>query len=226
MNTNAQIIQFLKELSLHNNREWFQENKARYDVLRNAFIDEVQQLINRITLFDPEIAGLEAKDCLFRIYRDIRFSPNKTPYKTHFAAYIASCGGRGSERGGYYIHLEPGNCLLSGGVWCPPPALLKKLRQDSYDHIEEFVGILEEPSFKAMYPVMEGEVLKRMPVGYPSDFKYGEILRHKDFSVASYKPDEFFFAPDWLDQSVACFEKLQPFNRFLNYTVDEYLGRI
>lgn len=222
---NAQIIEFLKELRQNNNREWFQANKDRYDVLRNAFIDEVQQLIKQVSLFDPEVAGLEAKDCLFRIYRDIRFSPDKTPYKIHFAAYIAQ-GGRASERGGYYIHLEPGNCLLSGGVWCPPPPLLKKLRQDIYDHIDEFVGILEEPAFKATYPVMEGEVLKRMPAGYPSDFKYGEILRHKDFSVASYKPDEFFMQKDWMEQSVVCFRQLLPFNRFLNYTVDEYLGRI
>lgn len=223
---NAQIIQFLKELQQNNNREWFQDNKDRFDMLRKGFIDEVQQLINRISLFDREVAGLEAKDCLFRIYRDVRFSPNKIPYKTHLAAYIASGGGRGSERGGYYIHLEPGNCMLSGGVWCPPPALLKKLRQDIYDHIDEFVAIIENPSFKAMYPTLEGETLKRMPAGYPADFNYGEILRHKDFSVASCKPDDFFLASDWMEQSAACFEKLLPFNRFLNYTVDEYLGRI
>lgn len=82
---NAEIIQFLTELRQNNNREWFQANKSRYDSLRKGFIDEVQQLIDRIALFDPEIAGLEAKDCLFRIYRDIRFSPDKTPYKIHFA---------------------------------------------------------------------------------------------------------------------------------------------
>ena len=223
---NAEILQFLTELGQNNNREWFQANKDRHDALRQSFIEEVQQLINRIALFDPEIAGLEAKDCLFRIYRDIRFSPDKTPYKTHFAAYMASCGGRGSERSGYYIHLEPGSCLLSGGVWCPPPALLKKLRQDIYDHIDEFVAILENPAFKKTFPTMEGEVLKRMPAGYPADFKYDEILRHKDFSVASYKPDAFFSASDWMDQSVDCFKQLLPFNRFLNYTVDEYAGRI
>ena len=89
---------------------------------------------------------------------------------------MASCGGRGSERGGYYIHLEPGGCLLSGGVWCPPPALLKALRKDIYENIEDFVAIMENPAFKKTYPKMEGEVLKRMPTGYPSDFKYGEIL--------------------------------------------------
>lgn len=223
---NKEIIQFLKELRDNNNREWFQANKDRYDVLRQAFIDEVQQLINRIALFDPEIAGLEAKDCLFRIYRDIRFSPDKTPYKIHFAAYMASRGGRGSERAGYYIHLEPDRCMLSGGVWCPPPALLKALRKEIYENISDFVAILEDPAFKNIYPTMEGEVLKRMPAGYPADFKYDEILRHKDFSVASYKPEEFFFAPDWMDKAVDDFKKLKPFNQFLNYTVDEYLGLV
>ena len=103
---NEQIIEFLTELRSHNNREWFQDNKSRYDALRKVFIDEVQDLIGRISLFDPEVAGLEAKDCLFRIYRDIRFSPDKTPYKCHFAAYISQ-GGRASERGGYLslIHI-------------------------------------------------------------------------------------------------------------------------
>ena len=198
---NAEIIQFLKELSQNNNREWFQANKDRYYVLHKA------------------------KDCQFRIYRDLRFSPDKTPYKIHFAAYMAQ-GGRASERGGYYIHLEPGNCMLSGGVWCPPPKLLKMLRQDIYDHIDEFVGIIENPSFKEAFPVMEGEVLKRMPAGYPTDFKYSEIMRHKDYCFATVKPDEFFMTDDWMDQAIKHFEQLLPFNNFLNYTVDEFLGRV
>lgn len=222
---NQQIIAFLTELRTHNNREWFQDNKGRYDVLRQGFIDEVQELIERISLFDPEVAGLEAKDCLFRIYRDLRFSPDKTPYKCHFAAYIA-LGGRGSDRGGYYIHLEPGGSLLSGGVWCPPPALLKMLRREIYDHIEEFTEMLEEPKFKQTYPVLEGEMLKRMPTGYPSDSPYGYILKHKDFSVVSYKPDSFFYEKDWMDKAVEDFKLLLPFNQFLNYTVDEYFGRV
>lgn len=221
---NKEIIQFLTELRSHNNREWFQANKERYDVLRKGFIEEVQQLIDRIAQFDPEVAGLEAKDCLYRIYRDLRFSPDKTPYKNHFAAYIAARGGRGSQRAGYYIHLEPEGCLLSGGVWCPPPALLKMLRKDIYENIEELVGIMENPDFKKTYPKMEGEVLKRMSVGYPSDFKYGEILRHKDFCVYSAKPDTFFYASDWMEQVITDFRTLHPFNHFLNYTVDEYLG--
>jgi uncharacterized protein (TIGR02453 family) len=219
------ILEFLRELEQNNNREWFRENKERYDSLRKGHIDIVQQLIHRIALFDPEVAGLEAKECMFRIYRDIRFSPNKLPYKTHFGAYIAAQGGRNSERSGYYLHIEPGNCFLSGGLWMPQPRLLKMVRQDLYDHIEEFVAILENPSFRALYSGLEGETLKRMPAGFPPDFEYGEIIRHKDFCVSTSKPDRFFSEKDWMEQAAACFEILLPFTRFLNYTVDEYMGK-
>jgi len=219
-----QILKFLKELERNNNRPWFQKNKERYDVLRKAYIDIVQELINRIALFDPEIAGLEPKDCLFRIYRDIRFSPNKLPYKNHFGAYMAAQGGRNSERSGYYFHLEPGNCLFSGGLWRPQPALLKKVRQDIYDHIDEFAAIIEKPSFKALYPTLDcDDMLKRLPAGFPADFEYEALLRHKDFCIAKTVPDSFFSAKDWLAKAVACFEQQLPFHRFLNYTVDEYL---
>ncbi|MDH6356331.1 DUF2461 domain-containing protein [Parabacteroides sp. PF5-9] len=221
----TEIFQFLRELSENNNRPWFQENKERYETLRKVFIHEVQKLVDKISLFDPEVAGLEAKDCLYRIYRDIRFSPDKTPYKNYFSAYIAK-GGRKSEYGGYYVHLQPDNCLLSGGIWCPPSKLLKMLRQDIYDQIEEFTGIIEKPSFKAVYPKIEGEMLSRMPVGFPADSPYGYILKHKDFTVVSYKPDDYFKQVDWIDRAVEDFKELQPYNRFLNYTVDEYLGRI
>jgi uncharacterized protein (TIGR02453 family) len=220
----ASILTFLRELERNNDREWFQENKERYDALRAGHTDIVRQLINRIALFDPDIAGVEAKECMFRIYRDIRFSPNKLPYKTHFGAYISARGGRNSERSGYYLHIEPGHCLLSGGLWMPQPKLLKRVRQDIYDHIEEFVSILTNPSFQALYPGLEGETLKRMPAGFPPDFEYGEILRHKDFCVSTSKPDSFFSEKDWIEQAASCFERLLPFNRFLNYTVDEYLG--
>lgn len=220
---NTEIIRFLTELRENNYREWFQDNKSRYNALKVGFTDDVQRLINRIALFDPDLSGLEAKDCLFRIYRDIRFSPDKTPYKTHFSAYL-SLGGRASERAGYYIHIEPGNCLLSGGIWMPPAPLLKKLRQELYQQIDEFVEIIENPSFKAIYPELEGEVLKRNPVGFP-DSPYNAIIRHKDFSVASYKPDDFLTEDSWLENSVETFRQLYPFNRFLNDIVDDYTGK-
>jgi len=222
---NTEVFKFLKELQINNNRAWFQENKARYDIARTEFLEVVQELINRISLFDPEVAGLEAKDCLFRIYRDIRFSHNKQPYQNYLGAYIAK-GGRKSLYAGYYVHLEPGNSLLSGGIYMPDPKLLKMLRQDIYDQIDEFVAILEEPSFKKTYPSLDGDMLSRMPVGFPADSPYGYILKHKDFSVYSPKPDHFFSEKGWIYRAVDDFRKLYSLNHFLNYTVDEYLGHV
>lgn len=220
-----QILDFLRDLQKNNNRDWFQENKERYETMRKAYLDIVQQLIGRIALFDPEVNGLEAKDCVFRIYRDVRFSPNKLPYKNHFGAYMAQ-GGRKSLKSGYYFHLEPDNSILSGGLWMPEPKLLKMVRKDIYDQMDEFTGILEEPSFKAVYPELEGDALKRNPEGYPASFPYDDIIRHKDFCVSAAKPDNFFSKKNWMDETVATFEKLLPFNRFLNYTVEEYLGEV
>ncbi|MCD7936598.1 MAG: DUF2461 domain-containing protein [Tannerellaceae bacterium] len=221
----VQILQFLKELQVNNNRDWFHENKARYDIIRKEYLETVQELINRIALFDPEIAGLEAKDCMFRIYRDIRFSPNKLPYKNHLGAYIA-VGGKNSLRSGYYFHLEPGNSVISGGLWRPEPRLLKLLRQDMYDQMEEFIEIIEDPAFKAIYPALEGEKLKRMPAGYPGDFPHSELLLYKDFCLSNVVEDSFFEKENWLDEVVDMYKKQVPFHRFLNYTVDEFLGRV
>lgn len=221
----TETLEFLRELRKNNNRVWFHENKDRFDTLRSAFAEHVEQLIQRIALFDPDIAGVAAKDCIYRIYRDIRFSPNKLPYKTYFSAYIAQ-GGRKSERAGYYLHIEPENCLLSGGVWCPPPRLLKMLRQAVHDHVEEFTSIVENPDFLASYPSFEGEVLQRVPQPFTKDFVRPDLLKRKDYVVIGRKDESFFIQPDWLEQTAGEFQKLLPFGRFLNYTVDEYLGRV
>jgi uncharacterized protein (TIGR02453 family) len=223
---NATLFTFLRELRENNNRDWFQRNKKQYDALSKQFVGDVQQLIDRIATFDPEIADLDAKSCVYRIYRDLRFSLDKTPYKTHFGAYMTGYGGRTSPYAGYYVHLEPDNALLSGGVWCPPPPLLKKLRQDIYDNMDEFLGIIENKDFKKVYPELEGELLKRMPAGFPTDCPYDYILKHKDFVVSSMKPESFFCADDWMDRVVDDFRKLQSFNRFLNYTAGEYFGKV
>lgn len=221
---NKELYTFLSELQTNNQREWFKENKDRYDVLRKGFEKDIQLIIDQVASFDPEIAGLQAKECLFRIYRDIRFSPNKTPYKTHFSAYIAR-GGRKSERSGYYIHIEPGNSLVSGGIWQPETAILKKIRQDIYENIDEFNEILEESVFKAIYPGLVGQKLKRMPAGFPTDFSY-EYLKHKDFCIDHQVEDSFFYAEDWLAQTTHLLRIQYPLHRFLNYSVDEYRGVI
>ena len=159
---------------------------------------------------------------MYRIYRDVRFSPDKSPYKTHFAAYLASPGGRNSQRAGYYVHLEPDGSLLGGGLYCPEPSLLKKLRQDIYDNIEEFTSILEEKKFAAEFAGIDAtDKLKKVPAPFPSDFPQGDLLKYKHYDIVTYKPDSFFTEKDAQAKIVDVFQKMYRFNRFLNYTVDE-----
>ena len=220
-----ELIEFLKELRENNNREWFKANKGRYDALYKAHVGIVQELINRIGLFDPEIAGLDAKSCIYRIYRDIRFSNDKTPYKTHFGAYMTGFGGRTSPYGGYYLHIEPDNSILSGGVWCPTSEMLKKLRKDIFSNIDEFVDILEEKKFKQLYGGLEGDMLQRMPDGFPKDCEYDYILKHKNFIVTRVIPESFFYSDNWMDEVIDEFKVLSPFLKFLNYTIGEFFGK-
>lgn len=163
-----EIYDFLRELRENNDREWFNAHKKRYVELKAWFDEWVGKLIEKTAGFDEEIEGLNVKDCVYRIYRDVRFSPDKSPYKTHFAAYLASPGGRNSQRAGYYVHLEPDGSLLGGGLYCPEPSLLKKLRQDIYDNIEEFTSILEEKKFAAEFAGIDAtDKLKKVPAPFP-----------------------------------------------------------
>ncbi len=145
------ILQFASQLKKNNNREWFQENKEWYNQVRNEFEQLVDDLIQKISEFDGEINNLSSKECIFRIYRDVRFSYDKTPYKTYFGAYIASGGGRKSPRGGYYLHLEPDSAFVSTGIWSPEPVVLKALRQSIYDNIDELNEIRSNPGFSRYY---------------------------------------------------------------------------
>ena len=220
-----ELFKFLKELRANNDREWFKANKKRYDILHKAHVGIVQQLIDRIAAFDPEIAGLDAKSCIYRIYRDIRFSNDKTPFKTFIGAYMTGYGGRTSSYGGYYLHIEPDNAFVSGGVWQPEPKLLKQLRRDIYNNIEEFTGILENEKFRQSFGELEGESLQRMPDGFPKDCPYESILKKKSFIVSGIKTEEFFYSENWTDEVIEDFRLLYPFNRFLNYTVSEFFGK-
>ena len=135
-------LAFLTVLKENNYKEWFHENKPLYEEAKKEFEPFVNILIQEIRSIDKEVGHLEPKDCIFRVFRDIRFSKDKTPYKTNFGAFVAKGGGRKSEFGGYYFHLEPDNCLLAGGIWMPQPDILKAMRQEIYHNIDEFLEIL------------------------------------------------------------------------------------
>jgi uncharacterized protein (TIGR02453 family) len=218
-----QLFLFLKQLEENNNREWFQENKNRYLVAKKTYEDFIGEIIQGISSFDPEIAGVQVKDTVFRIYRDVRFSHDKQPYKTHMGAFIAK-GGKMSARGGYYVHIQPGQSLFAGGIWCPDAALLKALRQDIYDNIEEFKSIIENASF-ARYFTMDGEKLKKAPSPFPKDSPYAEWVKYKSYTPVNYISDDFFYGDDAVTKSIDRLKLLLPLNRFLNYSVDETLKK-
>ena len=139
----AEVFRFLEELRENNNREWFNAHKEWYLTVKAEHEDFINRVILALAVTEPDVDGLTAKDCIFRIYRDVRFSPNKDPYKTHIGAYMVK-GGKQSPRAGYYVHVEPGNCMIGGGIWCPEPSLLKALRKDVFDYIYVFTGIIRD----------------------------------------------------------------------------------
>lgn len=214
------LIDFLTELRKNNNREWFQAHKGEYDALRKQFVADVEQLIARVATFDDELRNLRVEDCIYRIYRDIRFSPDKTPYKTYFSAYMAR-GGKKSPRAGYYLHIEPGNVAVSGGIWCPETRLIKALRQAIYDNLDEWQSIVEAPQFKSVYPTFVGETLKTVPREFPKEGYHVEWVKRKDYTVWGNQSDAFISKPDWVEQAAEKLRLLKPMNDFLNYTVDE-----
>ena len=220
MNTSI-IFRFLKELSENNNREWFNEHRQTYTEVQAEFQKLLTVIIDRISLFDESIRGIAAGDCTYRIYRDTRFSSDKTPYKTHIGGYI-NAKGKKSNHCGYYVHLEPGNCMLAGGSLCLPPNVLKAVRQSIYDNIEEYRSIVEDPAFKTFYPVVGENFLKTAPKGFPKDFKYIDYLKCKEFVCSYQVPDDFFTAPDLLDRTEEAFRQFKRFSDFLNYTIGDF----
>ena len=218
------IINFLRELNENNNREWFAQNKSRYERVRSKFEEISRLLIAEISVFDNDIKNVDVKDCVFRIYRDIRFSTDKTPYKTHFGVYIASAGGRKSQRGGYYLHLDPAGCFIAVGVWCPPPNILKALRQSVCDNIDELNEIRNEASFNTYFKTFfEEDKLKNVPAGFPRDFPDAELLKLKHYMVDHKLNDDILNAPNLVSRLGEIARAGYPLNKFLNYTVDEVI---
>lgn len=215
-------FQFLKELKKNNNREWFAGNKPRYEQSKAEFEIFVDALIAKIAEYDAGIASIKAKDCVFRIYRDIRFSKDKSPYKTHFGAHITSAAKKTEvhSRAGYYVHIGPGESMLAGGAYMPESTWLKAIRQEIHYNSGEFKKILSSKSFRQYFGEMEGEKLKTTPKDYPPDHPDIELLKHKSFLAAHHLNDSDVTAADFLKRAVSIFKALYPFDRFLNSALD------
>ncbi|NPA36645.1 MAG: DUF2461 domain-containing protein [Chlorobi bacterium] len=214
------ILNFLKELSKNNNREWFAENKKFYDEAKEEFEHVVEKLISDISFYDKEIAGTQPKECIFRIYRDVRFSKDKTPYKTHFDAFIAKKGGRKSSYAGYYLHIKYGASLFGGGIYAPIPEILKSLREEIYNFPEEFKEILGNQKFRQYYGNLYIDKMKMTPKGFPSDFPDVELLKYKSYIVAHPLSNAELTSDKIEDELKIMIRTLYPFNSFLNRAID------
>lgn len=218
----AATLQFLSDLKENNHREWFLANKPRYETANREFHQFVDALIGEIAQFDPAVMHYTAKDCVFRIYRDVRFSKDKSPYKTHFGAYITGAPKKTEihTHAGYYLHVEPGASMLAGGAYEPESKWLRAIRQEIAYCTQEFTDILNHPDFKQYFGAMEGDKLKTTPKDYPPDHPAIEWLKHKSFLATHNCTDAHVSAPDFLRHSAAVFRALRPFNAFLSRALD------
>jgi len=216
------VLKFLSELRLNNNKEWFDENRDRYEASRKKILLLTDLVISEIRNFDPEIGNITAKDCVFRIFRDVRFSNDKTPYKVNMGSYIAK-GGRKSVGAGYYFHIEPGGSFVGGGAYCPPPDVLKALRTEIFDHPETFKQLIYSGSFQKRYPEMYEDRLKTPPKGFPKDFPDIDLLKYKSYAFTSRLSDVDVISDEYPAKLIESFRELAPVNRFLNIAIDKWL---
>lgn len=225
-------LRFLSELACNNNKEWFDAHRDWYQACRERFIAFSEEYLRRLTELDPALAPLQPKDCIWRINRDIRFSSDKRPYKEWFGVFPAvgvpgqpKTWGKKSQRGGYYVHIQPGQCLFAAGIWDPSKELLTALRKEIEANYEEVESIMSSRKWKQYFVQDFDEMwgaLKKVPAGFDPNFKHPEWLKHKCYTVSTPLSDDDVCAPDFIDHIVAIAAAAKPMNDFLNYTFEEY----
>ncbi len=218
-NNNKKILDFLNELKNNNNREWFDQNRDKYQKTKKIAVEITETLIEKISLFDTSVKFENAQSCMFRINRDIRFSADKRPYKTNFGIFISQ-GGKKSGYAGYYLHFEPDNCFVAGGVYCPNNENLKKIRWYIYQNIDKFLEIIEEKNFKKVFQQITGDKLVNPPRGFDKNFSHIDLLKFKDYLVSKKISKKIILSDDFLTTILSYYQKMSIFNTFLNKALE------
>lgn len=220
-----EILNFLRDLERNNNREWFHENKSRYEKVLKKWHAFCEELIMVIGKFDEDIAKLTVKDCTYRIYRDTRFSKDKSPYKTHFGVFLAP-GGKKSMHAGYYLHIGTGNGngypaahMLASGNYCYDTKAVKILREDISYGWEEFEGTVLAKAAPGFRIDMDG-ALKKVPKEFDASAPYADFMRLRSFCLVKDIDDDFITAPDLAERVAEMFRTTKPFNDYVNRAVD------
>jgi uncharacterized protein (TIGR02453 family) len=218
----SSTIKFLKDLKKNNNKPWFDAHRKEYEAAKADFSNFIQQVIDRHGKKDSLIKNLAAKDCLFRINRDVRFAKDKSPYKTNFGAHINK-GGKKSMLAGYYFHLEPTQCFAGGGIWMPMPDDLKKIRQEVDYNFAEFKKIIGSKKFKSLYGDLSRDaefVLSRVPKGYEPANPAAEYLKLKSYIAMVNMKDADLTSSNLQKKTLEAFETLQPLLSFINRALE------
>ncbi|MBD5250468.1 MAG: DUF2461 domain-containing protein [Barnesiella sp.] len=221
------LFAFLRKLGRHNDREWFHAHKAEYDDLRAAWIADLDRLISCMSAYEPDMAAQSGKDVTYRIYRDTRFSQDKTPFKLHFAALLSPYGKR-TCMAADYLHVGVNGSMTEngcyGGLWMPESDVLKKVRKAIVDNIEEFEEIIHDPRLVAVAGTeLIGDSLKTVPKGWERDHPYAHLIRMKEYGKFAPMTEKDFSTPSWVERAAEIFQIFKPFNDFINYSITEEL---
>jgi uncharacterized protein (TIGR02453 family) len=204
---------FLKKLARNNNRDWFNKNKDRYLLELDQLINFADALLGEMNKHD-KIENESGKKVLFRIYRDVRFSKDKKPYKNHFSGVLKRA--TKARRGSYYFHIEPGNCFAAGGFWGPEPADLKRIRDEFSHDPEPFRKILKSKNFVKYFGKLEGEQIKTTPKGFSADDPAIDLIRFKQFELIRYFKDSEVLKPGFLKELNETFRQMRPFLDYMS----------
>ena len=208
------VLDFLKKLKKNNDREWFAANKKEFLSIQEnmiAFADGVVEGMSKV----DHIETPSGKKSLFRIYRDTRFSNDKTPYKTHFGGYLK--GATKQLRGGYYFHVEEGHSFVGGGFWDPNPDDLKRIRKAIAEDPDELRKIINSNAFTSTFGTLKGDQVKSAPKGYSKDDPAIDLLRYKQFLISKEFTDQEVLSADYSDKVIATFKAMRPFFDYMSY---------
>lgn len=215
----SSTIKFLKDLKKNNNKPWFDTNRKSYENARTDFASLVESIIAATSKFDASVADLKAKECMFRINRDVRFSKDKSPYKSNMGASI-NAGGKKISIPGYYFHFEPGQSFAAGGLYMPMPPELAKVRQEIDYNFDEWKKIISNKTFVKYFNKVDGvDVLSRPPKGYTDDNPAIEFLKMKSFLVSRPLSDKDLLDKSLVKEVAKTFEAMKPMIDFLNHSL-------
>ncbi len=214
-------LKFLKDLQANNDRVWFADNKSRYETAKEEFVEFVRSVQIGVGKFDTAILHLEPEKTVFRIYRDVRFSKNKTPYKTALSARLIPKTNEKGRGAGYYIHVQPGNIVLAGGAYGPTKEWLQAIREEIDYDAEPLRKLIAEKSFKKYFENLKGVKLKTSPKGYDKAHPDIDLLRHKSLVAYHKLSDKAATKPGFNEYCVKVFKAVKPLDDFLNTAMSE-----